>query len=71
MMRNEMSIKAIVGAVLESGRITRDQEEQINHLLRQDRCTEADLYALDTLCAALFSGKVESVASAKHMTHAA
>ncbi len=56
-----MSIEAVVKAVLESGQITREQEERINQLLHQEQCTDADLCALDTLCVALFMGQVRSV----------
>lgn len=58
-----MSIEAVVKTVMESGQITRAQEERINQLLGQEHCTDADLCALDTLCVALFMGEVQAVTS--------
>jgi len=66
-----MSIEAVVKAVLESGQITREQEERINQLLRQEQCTDADLCALDTLCVALFMGQVRSVITPDRAQYAA
>ncbi len=66
-----MSIEAMVNRVLESGQITQEQEERINLMLRQQTYTDADLYALDTLCVALFTGKVQSVTQSHPTSHAA
>lgn len=66
-----MSIEAIVNRVLESGQINQDQEEWLNLMLHEQAYTDADLCALDTLCVALFTGKVQSVTGSGQASHAA
>ncbi len=53
-----MTIQTIVEQVLKSRILTRFEENTIDSLLRQHRCTDSDLQALETLIEALSNRSV-------------